>query len=210
MIKMFFIFVLCANLPVFAQSGQADVKAAKHVLRVQSRVSWSAANAVGAYSPHEIQFISVHHTATASGPVSATPKRLRGIQKYHQQKKWPDIAYHFLIDQSGEVWALRPIGFRGDTATSYNPTGHFLPVLEGNFEETEPTNEQMSALILLLAWATQEFNIAPAEIKGHKDLAATLCPGSRLYSHIESGELARRVSSIGKVTLKEINQLEDF
>jgi hypothetical protein len=174
-------------------------------LRVHSRQSWSAADPIGVYFPHEIKQISIHHTATASGPTASTPKRLRGIQQYHQQKEWPDIAYHFLIDQAGEVWALRPFNVRGDTSTAYDPAGHFLPVLEGNFEETDPTVAQVDALVVLLAWAVQNFGIPVETIKGHKDLAATLCPGSRLYELIESKTLARRISTAGKVTIKSID-----
>jgi hypothetical protein len=174
-------------------------------LRVHSRNSWSAADPISEYFPHKIKQISIHHTATASGPTSATPKRLRGIQRYHQQKEWPDIAYHFLIDQAGEVWALRPFNVRGDTSTSYDPAGHFLPVLEGNFEETDPTVAQVDALVLLLAWAVQNFSVPVETIKGHRDLAATLCPGSGLYNLIASKSLARRVSTTGTVTIKTID-----
>jgi hypothetical protein len=54
--------------------------------------------------------------------------------------------------------------------------------------------EQYDALISLLAWATEQFGIEPEEIAGHRDYAATACPGSLIQSLIDSGELAALVA----------------
>lgn len=72
--------------------------------------------------------------------------------------------------------------------SSYDPTGHFLPSLDGMFDEFwyDPDDDdedpdgadglseaQLGALIDLLAWASVEFDVDPVEITGHRDHAAT-------------------------------------
>ena len=176
----------------------------KKTLEVKKRSTWNPQPAkIG--TPHKVRSLSVHHTATQSGPSTDTPRRLRSIQRIHQNKGWPDIAYHFLIDQEGTVWELRDLQHQGDTATSYDPNGHFLPVLEGNFEEIELPQAQLDSLVLLLAWASRHFEVSLDTLKGHRDLAATLCPGEHLYPWIKSGQLAEKVRSAGDVDIKKVD-----
>ena len=96
----------------------------------------------------------------------------------------------------GQVYEARDTRFAGDTGTNYDPAGHFLVVVEGNFEVDVPTAAQLDALVRVLAWASVEFNVSPATIGGHRDHAATLCPGGNLYPYIASGELASDVLSL--------------
>ncbi|MEN8234408.1 MAG: hypothetical protein ABFR89_05740, partial [Actinomycetota bacterium] len=85
----------------------------------------------------------------------------------------------------------------------------FLPALDGMFDEfwdspddgddlpdgaDEFTDAQLNGLVDLLAWASVEFGVDPADITGHRDHAATACPGSVVYALIESGEIARLVA----------------
>jgi len=48
-------------------------------------------------------------------------------------------------------------------------------------------------LIDLLAWASVEFDVDPVEITGHRDRAATACPGSLVHEMLQSGEIAQLV-----------------
>jgi hypothetical protein len=57
----------------------------------------------------------------------------------------------------------------------------------------ELSDVQLTALVDVLAWATMEFGIDPAEIAGHRDYAATACPGSVVYALLTSGELVEMV-----------------
>ena len=46
-----------------------------------------------------------------------------------------------------------------------------------------------------------------ATLAGHRDFAATSCPGTNLYAHIASGDLRRRVDdlvAVGPVNLQQI------
>lgn len=106
---------------------------------------------------------------------------------------WPDLAYHMVIGADGTVYEGRDPAFRGDTGTSYDTTGHYLVVLEGNFEVDRPTAAQWESLIAVLASAGEHYGVSPGTISGHSDHAATLCPGQHLEHRIHSGELAAAV-----------------
>ncbi len=65
----FFVFSLA-----FAGNAQGeDLKAKPSILVIHSRTAWGAIAPKGTLFPHKIRQISVHHTATASGPSSETP-----------------------------------------------------------------------------------------------------------------------------------------
>ena len=59
-------------------------------------------------------------------------------------------------------------------------------VLCGNFCEDVPTCMQLESCAMLLAMLSASFGFAPdaEHIAGHRDLAATACPGDALYEQI--------------------------
>jgi hypothetical protein len=153
--------------------------------------------------------MTIHHTAAVLGDNSNAPARLRQHQQYHQDSQgWIDIAYHIGVDRNGNIFELRAPELVGDTATSYDPTGHFLVVCEGNFDEEEVTEEQLNGAALAFAWAAQTFGIATDTLAGHRDASPdTACPGANLYAHVSSGELKRRVNDLlaaGTVDLQTV------
>jgi hypothetical protein len=164
------------------------------VLPVIERQGWGARTATTDFGSHVIERLTVHHTAVELLDDREAPARLRGHQRFHQDQGWPDIAYHFAIDRAGNVYEARPPTAPGDTFTNYDPAGHFLPVLEGDYDQQEPTEPQIESLVLLLAWAVTEFDVAPATVGGHRDYAATSCPGDRVYALIADGSIQRRVA----------------
>src|SRR5687768_11080303 len=64
------------------------------------RSSWGGRPATGAYIPHEISRITVHHSAVALRDNRKAPAQLRSFQTDHQSRGWVDIAYHMLIDRA--------------------------------------------------------------------------------------------------------------
>ena len=104
---------------------------------------------------------------------------------------WADVPYHFYIAANGEVAEGRNIGFVGDTNTEYDPTGHVLVTCEGNFEEEEPTEEQMQAATQLVVWLAKKYHVPSENINAHRDYAQTACPGKKLYKRV--GEIRKAV-----------------
>ena len=147
---------------------------------------------------HTIEWLTIHHTGMVLEDNRLAPSRLREHQAFHQTDRgWPDLAYHFAIDREGNIYEGRPPEFRGDTATSYDPTGHLLVVLEGNFDIEETAKVQLRSLSELLAWAASQYSVGVETIKSHRDYipGETACPGENLYELLESGELVDTVTS---------------
>lgn len=152
--------------------------------------------------PHTPSRITVHHTAEPQRADITLEQKMRALQNFSQrpaklaggQRKpaWPDVPYHFYIDLRGQIAEGRDIGYAGDTNTDYDPTGHALIVLEGNFEKEQPTPAQLEQLTALLRWLSWRWQVPASEIKGHSDYAATACPGKNLKS-----ELPRLRESVG-------------
>lgn len=174
-------------------------------LEVIERAGWGAAEPGPGMIEHEISRLTVHHTAVTLTDNSLAPARLLAHQRFHQSDRgWPDLAYHFAIDQLGNVYEGRSPEFRGDTATNYDPAGHFLIVLEGNFDEQPLPDQQQLSMVDLLAWAAVEYAVDPSEIHGHREYAETSCPGKAVFSLISTGDLTEAVQARvdqGSITL---------
>ena len=161
------------------------------------RDAWGARPARPGGRPHTITRMTIHHTAVVLGDNRNSPARLRQHQRYHQDEQgWIDIAYHVGVDRNGNIFELRTPDLAGDTATSYDPAGHFLVVCEGDFDQEAVTEDQLHGAALAFAWAAQKFGIATETLAGHRDFTATSCPGTNLYSHVSSGDLRRRIDDL--------------
>lgn len=163
---------------------------------VTPREDWGARPAeTSRMTPHTVERLTVHHAGTQSGTTG--PAQFRGWQDWHMDGQgWPDIAYHLIVGIDGEVYEGRDPAYQGDTATTYDTNGHFLVVVEGNFDIEEPTAAQIESLTRVLAWASEEYGVPPDTIAGHRDYAATTCPGDHLYAMIQSGQLANSVQDL--------------
>jgi hypothetical protein len=166
------------------------------------REQWGAAPPRGTFTTHEIDHITIHHSG--DGTSVTGPTHFRSWQEWHFHLGWPDIAYHLIVGRDGNVYEGRPLSAVGDTATEYDPTGHLLIVLEGDFDVITPTPDQLERIAELVAWASVRFDVPVDEIGGHRDYAATPCPGDSLYARIEDGSIAARAAELiagGGVTL---------
>jgi hypothetical protein len=166
------------------------------VVDVVSRGEWGARPPqLSRMVPHTISRLTVHHAGDQAGVTG--PPQFRGWQNWHMSGQgWPDIAYHVLIGVDGTVYEGRDPAYRGDTGTSYDTTGHFLVVVEGNFEAEHPTGAQLDSLVKVLAWAAEHYGVSPSTITGHRDHAATACPGKYLAQKIDSGEIQAGVEAL--------------
>lgn len=163
-------------------------------IEVICKEAWGAQPVAGDFRGHQIDQITVHHTAVLLEDNRDAPGRVRQHQAYHQSVGWPDIAYHYLIDAHGNVYQGRPVTAVGDTATEYDPTGHLLICCEGHFDEQQVPATQYAALVEVLAWGAAEYDVDPKAIRGHRDLARTTCPGDALYATVADGTLSADVS----------------
>ena len=158
-------------------------------LEVLCRAAWGAAAPRGTLPRHTIDELTVHHTAAVLTDNRKAPSRVRSFQQGHLDDGFVDLAYHYVIDAHGNVYQARSTDIPGETYTDYDPAGHFLAVCDGNFEEQGIPDAQLDALARLLAWASHQFGVPTSRLTGHRDEAATACPGEHLYAHLRDGSL---------------------
>lgn len=146
--------------------------------------------------PHEITHITLHHTGSREPlrPDEDPAEKLRGLQAWGaRDRNWWDVPYHMLIDLDGRIYEGRDWRYMGETNTTYDPRGHFLISVIGNYGRQEPTRAQIEAIADLMAWAAARFDVPLERIGGHYDYAETSCPGEHLRRYLEDGTFRRMV-----------------
>ena len=182
--SIFVIFIALACVGCASLDMQRT--AASPIISVQQ---WggSAANETLA-RPHKINRITLHHQGVAFSRGKDPQQYMRDLQSWSRTSKgWIDVPYHFVIDLDGRVYEGRDIAFAGDTNTSYDPAGHALIEVVGNFEDVEPNQAQLDAVVTLMAQLAARYEVPVTAIRGHRDYAETACPGKNLYRYLESG-----------------------
>jgi N-acetylmuramoyl-L-alanine amidase len=143
--------------------------------------------------------ITLHHQGETFAPGRDVREYLRSLQDWSRNTRgWIDIPYHYIVDFEGKVYAGRNIDFAGDTNTPYDTAGHALIEVIGNYEDIEPNAAQLAAIARLMAMLAKKYNISPDTIVGHKDIAATTCPGKNLYRYLENGYFREQVAALLK------------
>jgi hypothetical protein len=148
--------------------------------------------------PHRISHITLHHTGDAQPlrPGDDPVRKLRGLQSWGaRDRNWWDVPYHFLMDLEGTIYEGRDYHFMGETNTTYDPGGHFLISIIGNYEQQEPTQPQLNAIADLMAWAFKEFDLPLDRLGGHYNYATTTCPGKHLRKYLEDGTFRRMIEA---------------
>ncbi|MDP1676217.1 MAG: peptidoglycan recognition family protein [Bacteroidota bacterium] len=144
---------------------------------------------------HSITHITLHHQGEPFPKGKDPIQYLRNLQSWsRREKKWIDIPYHYIIDLDGKIYEGRNINYAGDTNTEYDPAGHALIEVVGNFEEVEPNQEQLDATVSLMTLLAAKYNVPIDSIRGHKDYSSkTVCPGKNLYPYLENGYFRQNV-----------------
>lgn len=166
-------------------------------VKVIKRADWGWLPLEKGKDEAQIKKITIHHGGVEFTADKDPVESIKNLQKWSRSEKdWIDIPYHFMIDLEGNIYEARPINYPGDTNTEYDPTGHALVEIMGNFEVQEFTQVQQKSLIEIVAFLSMEFNIPISEIKTHKDYAeTTLCPGKNVYKYFQDSSIVKRVEN---------------
>lgn len=116
----------------------------------------------------KIDMIVLHH-ADAS---TCSPQ---DIHRWHVRQNWSGIGYHYFINKQGVIFKGRPDDVIGSHAKGYNSTSLGV-CFEGRYNKEVMPEAQMKAGKELVAYLKKKYDIK--NIKRHKDLMATDCPGS--------------------------------
>ena len=175
------------------------------VVTVIGRQGWGARPPGEGLEPHQVDRVTVHHTAALLEDNADAPAHIREHQSFHiDTRGWPDLGYHFMVDAAGNVYEGRHPAVRGDTATDYDPTGHLLVCCQGDFDRQPLPDAQRRSLEATLAWVVSTYGLAIDTIAGHGDYASTNCPGAALRDLVADRSLHRAVTDLlrtGAVTL---------
>ena len=194
------------HVAVVAVYGQGELGAGLVALEVATVASLpphvAASDSAGGAAmrlriPHRITHVTLHHTGSAEPlrPEDDPAEKLRGLFTWGaRDRNWWDVPYHYLLGLDGRIYEGRDWRFTGETNTTYDPGGHFLISVIGNYERQEATPAQLAAIADLMAWALREFDLPLDRIGGHFHYADTGCPGRHLRRYLEDGTLRRMVA----------------
>ncbi|WP_395693800.1 FG-GAP-like repeat-containing protein [Nocardioides sp.] len=187
-------------------TDRIDLSAATYTPRPQifSRAQWGADESMREKSSlhyGEVHAGFVHHTVNANDYTRAeVPALLRSIYAYHTQSRgWSDIGYNYLVDRFGRIWEGRYGGIDrpvvGAHTLNYNDYSFAMSAI-GNYDIKQPSQAMVQAYGALFAWKLSLHGVDASSTKqwvgsryfqainGHRDAAATACPGRYLYARI--------------------------
>lgn len=130
-------------------------------------------------SLEKVDRIVIHHSASAAGRFT-----VQDFARWHMDPKGylkaPRIAYHFCIDPDGTIYQTNKLTAMSWHTINGNATGIGI-VLNGNFENEQPSSAQVKSLKNLIKFLNGKFNKKLA-VYGHKEIKgnATACPGRNL------------------------------
>ena len=127
------------------------------------------------------QTVIIHHSVIDEGDDIDT---LLDIQNSHRNSRgWADVAYHYLVGQSGVIYEGRDVNVRGTHVANFN-TGSVGICLLGNFMNIAPTAPQIDSVRHLTQWLAQELQLT--HLAGHRDFNdGTQCPGDNLFIYLD-------------------------
>ena len=127
-----------------------------------------------------VEYLVVHH--------SASDKHVccDDIRKWHIERGWDDIGYHWLVNQEGEVTQGRVEALPGAHALGLNFKSLGVCCI-GHYEQESPSENMIKALVDTLTRLCYKYNLGTERIIGHSDVfklnpqaTQTKCPGQGL------------------------------
>jgi len=133
----------------------------------------------------DINKIIVHCTATREG----APVSLDTVRRWHLERGWSDIGYHYLILLDGTIERGRPEHIQGAHVKGYNRNSIGVSYVGGVDRELNPkdtrTQDQKDSLHNLLSNLMASYE--DATLHGHNEFTKKACPSfdvSKEYDYI--------------------------
>lgn len=122
-----------------------------------------------------INRIIIHCSATPEGKDYTVDT----IRKWHKQKGYADIGYHYVIYRDGSIMKGRPLEKIGAHTVGYNTGSIGICYIGGLAKDCKTpkdtrTKEQKESLLKLVHSLKEQF--PNATIHGHNEFAAKACP----------------------------------
>jgi len=101
------------------------------------------------------------------------------INRWHKDRGWSGVGYHFFIQSSGAIQFGRDTEKTPAAQKGHN-TGSLAICLSGNLEFTE---KQFVSLRRLCLWLQKEVG-APLYIRAHNEVSTKSCPNFNIHARI--------------------------
>jgi N-acetylmuramoyl-L-alanine amidase len=145
-----------------------------------SRAQWGARPPKSTKPIATSEALFVHHTVTGTGPDEAAI--VRQVQAFHMDtRKWQDIAYSWLVGQSGAIYEGRGWGIAGGHTEGWNSKSHAVCFI-GNTDNDVPTPQALAAIEAV--WAEHARRYATNTLRTHRAVNQTGCPGAQLTAWV--------------------------
>ena len=155
------------------------------------------------------EYIIIHHSATSRDLTT-----FEAINEYHRQK-WNFISslgyyigYHYLITGDGQYRQGRADTDEGAHAKGWNDKSIGI-CLTGDFMIEKPSDAQLKTLKDLLDTLLKRWNIPKENVKGHREVSQTLCPGDNLMAWIQEYRKPPEEVIDRKTIIEQIKSLLD-
>lgn len=110
------------------------------------------------------------------------------IKNHTQARNWPGFGYHFYIGTTGEIFQVNNYtDIIGSTSNAGANRESVNVMLEGNFNEEQPTKGQLDALDFMFDHLIGELSGVKSRVDfyGHRDMSPSACPGNNLYHELQ-------------------------
>ena len=135
----------------------------------------------------KIDKLIIHCSATPEGRAVT----VQDIDKWHREKGYNGIGYHYVIGLNGEVWEGRDINLIGAHTQGQNANSIGVCYIGGCDKSMKAkdtrTAAQKVALLNLVKELKKQF--PTATIHGHNEFAAKACPSFDVKSWIKENKL---------------------
>lgn len=125
----------------------------------------------------------IHHTATGEGAT------VRNIHEAHRGRGFAGIGYHALIHANGVLQIGRPPAYRGAGVKNHNADTLHLALIGDGRQGFRRLQWQKLRHAVEWFWETHP----DGTVWGHRDLAATLCPGFDVTDWLRAGMRPGRI-----------------
>jgi LysM repeat protein len=134
----------------------------------------------------KINSIILHYTT--AGTVQSTIN--------HFKNRASEVSAHYIIDKNGDIYQMVQDGDKAWHAGNANR--HSIGIEHVARVGDELTEAQEKSSIALIRWLMSEYKISKDNIKGHKQVGSTSCPGNIFGDNIDDGNLPKLKSWIDK------------
>jgi N-acetylmuramoyl-L-alanine amidase len=129
-----------------------------------------------------INKIIIHSTATPEGRAVT----VADIDRWHRDRKWNGIGYHYVIYLDGSVHTGRNLATIGAHTSGHNGNSIGIAYVGGTDAAGQPkdtrTPEQRRALDKLICELRAQF--PNATVHGHNEFGATACPSFNVQTEL--------------------------